>query len=261
MKHCAMWCVILCCSLQVHGQPRTITFQDSIIYAGVDRTGELYVLTSKGDVSRYDQLGHLTGSFHFNEAPALFEPLDGVLTFWMAPDRRQYGMLNSTLTETTRLEIDPSFAVTPHLICPSLKELWILDGADLSLKKTRMKSSAIFLESALKHLPDKKASDYTYLREYQNYLFLLDRQAGVHMLNGIGRLVRTMGRPGMLSFSFLGEEMYYIDQNKLVLIDLYTGEQRSFDLPVQGVRFALLNDDHLFAVGRSTLTIVPFRVN
>lgn len=117
---------------------------------------------------------------------------------------------------------------------------------------------AISLENTLKHLPDKKMEDYIALREYQNYLFLLDRTAGVHVFNPLGMYMRTLGEKGMRSFSFLGEELYYVKEKEVILIDLYTRERRTLPLD-QPFHFVLFNDDTLYGVLRNTITISPFK--
>ena len=139
-----------------------------------------------------------------------------------------------------------------------MRELWILDSADFSIKKTTLNSTTISLEAALQHLPQKRIADYTSLREYQNYVFLLDQTAGVHVFNSLGKYVRTLGEKHMAYFNFFGEELYYISGQELVFIDLYTSERRIIPL-TEGVRFALLNDDRMFAVGTRSVTITSFK--
>jgi hypothetical protein len=157
-------------------------------------------------------------------------------------------------------KLDPAFAVSPWLVCPALRELWILDSADFSIKKTTLNSTTISLETALQHLPEKKITDYTSLREYQNYVFLLDKTAGVHVFNPLGKYVRTLGDKNMAYFNFLGEEMYYVSGSDLIFIDLYDAGRREIPMSA-GVdfRFVLLNEDRMYGVGLRTITISEFR--
>ncbi len=162
------------------------------------------------------------------------------------------------MSEVTQYQLDPSFAVSPWLVCPSLHELWMMDSSDFSIKKTKMRSTSISLESILIHLPSKKIRDYTYMREYQNYLFLLDKNAGIHVYSGLGKFIKTIGQKDLAYFNFLGEEIYFMREKQLVFIDLFSEETRSLPLPIT-CKFALLNDDRLYSVEANRVTITDFK--
>src|SRR3954471_19000486 len=163
------------------GQAGKVSFQTSaeIVWAGVDRPGDLFLVLKTGEVFKYDKEGKKVGVHGFQMPPTLVDPLDGVQSFYFEETATNYGNLSADLSSASKHAVDPAFAIRPWLVCPSLHELWILDSADFSIKKTKMKSAAISLESVLIHLPSKQIKDYVYMREYQNYLFLLDRNAGV----------------------------------------------------------------------------------
>ncbi len=242
------------------GQPFPITFTTDadIVWAGVDRPGDLFLVLSNGDVQKFDKTGKKIGSHKFKSVPTLIDPMDGVQSFYYNRLENRYGNMSTDFSNVSQHDLDPAFAITPWLVCPALRELWILDSADFSIKKTALNSTAISLETALQHLPQKQIADYTSLREYQNYVFLLDQTAGVHVFNSLGKYVRTLGEKHMNYFNFFGEEMYYISGNELVFIDLYTTEKRMIPLR-QGTRFALLNDDRMFAVATKLVTITAFK--
>lgn len=244
----------------VHAQSKTIQFETDaeVVWAGVDRPGDLFLVLVTGEVQKFDKEGKKKGSHGFATPPTLLDPLDGIQSFYYLRNENQYGNLSTDLVDRSQHHLDPSFAIRPWLVCPSLHELWILDSADFSIKKTKLNSTGISLESALKHLPDKGISDYTYLREYQNYLFLLDRNAGIHLFNTLGKFVKTLGEKQLTYFNFLGEEIYFITGKELTLVDLYTNEKRTLPLPGE-CRFALLTDDRIYAVGASSVTVFKFK--
>jgi hypothetical protein len=244
--------------LLLSAQTKSLTLEADIVWAGVDRAGDLFVVLATGEVKKIDKTGKIIGTHRFAAPPTLLDPIDGVRSFFYERKGRRYGFMSYDFSTIDENELDPSFAINPWLVCPALHELWILDSADFTIKKTRMNSMAISLESTLKHLPDKKMEDYVGLREYQNYLFLLDRTAGVHVFNALGKYVRTLGEKDMTYFSFLGEELYYVKDKQVVFIDLYSQQRRilSLDQPFQ---FVLLNDDTLFGTLNKTITLHPFK--
>ncbi len=236
--------------------PLTVNVDHDIIWAGIDRAGDLFIVLANGTIQKLDKSGKKIGSHKFNTPPTLLDPLDGVQSFFYFREGQRYGTMSYDFSTINEKVLDPAFAVSPWLVCPALRELWILDSADFSIKKTAQNSMTISLESTLKHLPEKKMTDYLGLREYQNYVFLLDKSAGVHMFNPLGRYVRTLGAPGMNYFNFLGEELYYSAGKDLVFIDLYTGERRAYPvLSDAQFNFVLLNEDRMYGVATRAVTI------
>lgn len=251
---------LICAPILALQAQRKISFETTseIVWAGVDRPGDLFLLLATGEVVKYDKDGKRIGSHGFQTPPTLLDPLDGVQAFYFNEAAEVFGNISSDLSSVTRHPVDPAFAVRPWLVCPSLHELWILDSADFSIKKTKMKSSAISLESVIIHLPSKHIEDFIYMREYQNYLFLLDKNTGVHVYNSLGKFVKTLGESGMTYFNFFGEEIYFKKNGQLLLTDLYTNEKRTLNLPVN-CQFALLRDDYLYAVDSNKVTIMEFK--
>ncbi len=247
-------------TLQAGGQPLPITLTPNadIVWAGVDRPGDLFLVLADGDVQKFDKTGKKIGSHKFDSPPTLVDPLDGVQSFYYKRAENRYGNMSYDFTSVSQHELDPAFAISPWLVCPALRELWILDSADFSIKKTSLNSTTISLEAALQHLPQKRITDYTYMREYQNYVFLLDKTAGVHVFSPLGKFVRTLGEKNMTYFNFLGEELYYVSGNQLIFIDLYTAERRTL-LSLNESIIALMNDDRMFAVGIRSVTITAFK--
>ena len=252
--------LILCAGIALRAQTKTTTIElpAEILWAGVDRPGDLFLVLKTGEVRKYNKEGVKIGSHLFNAPPRLFDPLDGAQSFYYLAKGNTYGNLSSDVSSTTEHVVDPSFAIHPWLVCPALHELWILDSTDLSIKKTKSHATAISVETSIRTLSAKKTADYVNMREYQNYLFLLDRNAGIHMFNGLGKYVKTILEKDLNYFSFLGEEIYFIRDHQVVLMDLYTDERRKFPIPVP-CRFVLLTDDRLYAVDVKKVSIFDFK--
>ncbi|CAN5350477.1 hypothetical protein BH09BAC3_BH09BAC3_08780 [soil metagenome] len=244
----------------IHAQSKNITFETpaDIQWAGVDRPGDLFLILKTGEVLKYDKTGKKIGTHTFKASPTLYEPLDGIQSFYFISDGNQYGNVSADMTEVSQHQLDPSFAISPWLVCPSLHELWMMDSSDFSIKKTKLKSTSISLESIVIHLPSKNIKDYIYMREYQNYLFLLDKNAGIHVYSGLGKFIKTIGQKDLAYFNFLGEEIYFMRGTQLVFIDLFNDETRTLTLPGT-CKFALLNDDKLYSVELNKVTISDFK--
>lgn len=256
---CSLWLGLFgVYNLQAQSKTTTIETTVEITWAGVDRAGDLFLVLKTGEVQKYDKDGKIIGSHTFTVRPRVFDPLDGAQSFYYLAKNNTYGNLSSDLSTTTENLLDPSFAIHPWLVCPALHELWILDSADLSIKKTKLRATSIAFETTIKQLSPKKPANYLFMREYQNYLFLLDKNSGIHMFNGLGKHIKTIVEQDLGYFSFLGEEIYFIKGNQVVLMDLYTDERRMFPIPLP-CRFVLLTDDRLFAVDARKVSIFDFK--
>ena len=52
------------------------------------------------------------------------------------------------------------------------------------------------------------------MREYQGFLFLLHQEKGILIFNKMGKWIKTIERPQLKYFNFLGEELYYPEGDK-----------------------------------------------
>jgi hypothetical protein len=221
----------------------SITLASQITSVAVDRPGEFYIVDDQQTVRKYDSNGHLLRTAQFKSRPVVFDPHDGARLFAFFADH-SVANLSPSLTITRSTGIDSAYAIHAFLVCPAGDyRLLILDSADWSIKKINVKTENVIAEYIL---PDSitTSSHFTSIREYQNFVFLLDRNKGIHILNSMGRLLKTIEAKGLKGFNFLGEELYYVDDTNLKFFDLFTAETRSQDLPYT-VDFALITDERL----------------
>jgi len=195
----------------------TVDIAHAIAYAAVDRPGDLYIIMRNGDAIKLDKSGIQIGKKKFPSLPTIFDPKDGTRAFAYYRETQTIESIAPDLSFADDTPLHPEFAVSAWLVCPSKNEFWILDSADSTLKKTKGKGTAIAYETRF----GKSGSQY--MREYLNFLFVLDN--GIHILNNLGKEIRTLDVK-VPYFNFLGEEIYYPSGNSLQLVDLYTTEKK-----------------------------------
>lgn len=241
---------MLICSVAVaQKKVNTVNVNNTISYAGVDRPGDLYIIMSNGEALKFDKDGKQIGKRNFKSVPTIFDPKDGTRAFAYYRNTQTIETVAPDLSWTEAAPLHPEFAVSAWLVCPSKNELWILDSADFTLKKTKDKGTAIAYETPIN---EKNAQ---YLREYLNFVFLLDK--GIHVFNNLGKELLKVDND-VAYFSFLGEEMYYPAGNSLELFDLYTKEKRQLALP-HPAKFALLTDDRMILVSDKSIDFFEFK--
>jgi hypothetical protein len=85
----------------------------------------------------------------------------------------------------------------------------------------RVEAEAIIPDSAT------QGREFTFMREYQNFLFLIDTDGKISIFNQLGLYIRDINTPGANTFNFLGEELYYTTRGQIMFYDLFDGKMRS----------------------------------
>jgi len=238
---------------------KTLTLSDTIINAAIDRPGDFYALTATGQIQRFDKDGKLTLLYKTEKMPTIFDPRDGARLFVYYRGDQHYEFLNPSFHPIVSYKIDPAFAIQPWLICPSGEyKLWILDKADHSLKKIDVKASEVEVEVVVDSTLIRDAEAFMTMRDYQNFVFLLNPAKGIYIFNSLGRHLRTIPAPGIQAFNFLGEELYYLDKGKISFFNLFTGETREMEIDPQ-YKGALLTDERIILFTPEKIDIYPFR--
>lgn len=237
----------------------SVPVSGEIVSAYIDRVGELYIITSNNDIQKFDINGKLLSTYKESVAPTLFDPRDGSRLFAFYRKNRKILYLSPSLKPSDEIKIDSAFVIEPLLACSSGDhDLWILDGGDETLKKVSPRKSTMPVEVKLPNDPAIKFSDITFMREYQGFLFLLEKGKGIHVFNGMGKWIKTIAASAIPYFNFLGEELYYPVQGKLVFTNLFTGEHR--EIPISSAfQIALATDERLFLVQKNSADFFEFR--
>lgn len=234
----------------------TIKGETNIKLVAVDRPGEFYVLLDNNSLQKYDSNGKLLNKTQLRNTPHIFDPRDGAKLFVFYGNTVEYNFLSHNLSATSEpTKVDPAFAINPFLACPAGDyNIIVLDSADWSFKKINLKTQSVIFESVLSKNISRKAQHITQLREYQNFIFLLDQEHGIHILNSIGKLLRTIDVSDISYFNFLGEELYYLSGGKLHFFNLFSTETRILNLPGPAA-FALITDERLLLSNKNIVQI------
>lgn len=220
---------------------------ESIRYATVDRPGDLYIITVSGQIQRFDKDGNVASVYKTNATPTLFDPRDGSRLFSYFRNDQHFEFLGPSFDISHFGKLDPATAIDPWLMCVSGDyNFWVLDAADLSLKKVNGSIGTVTVDVKIPEGGDS-ISSYVYIREYQGFVFLHHIKKGVLVFSSLGKFLKTIGKPGISHFNFLGEEFYYQSANTINFFNLFNAETRQMPLNQTG-QFVLLTDERLFII-------------
>lgn len=238
---------------------KTLTLSDTILYSAIDRTGDFYAITKSGQIERFNGEGKLTLAYKAPEAPTIFDPRDGARLFAYYRSDQHYEYLSPSFQITASFRIDPSFAIQPWLICPSGDhKLWMIDQADNSLKKVDVRASEVQVEVVVDAASIGDVQAFTSMREYQNFVFLLNPDKGLYIFNSLGKHIKTIGSAGIESFNFLGEDLYFLHDGKLGFFNLFSTETREVEVD-PAYTDALVTEERLILFTPEKIDIYSFR--
>ncbi|MBN8576636.1 MAG: hypothetical protein J0L66_06810 [Cytophagales bacterium] len=216
----------------------------------VDRLGNFLLIDKAGRIVRYNEEGKKIAASP-RQVATLVEP-------WFQPTVFVYNRKNQTYTlwdrnfETrTAYAVDAAWAIEPWLVCPTHdNRLWLLDKADWSLKKIMPGTGQVIQEFTL-NLPDSNV-EFIYMREYLNFVFLLDIKNGVSIYNHLGTRIEQLAAPNLKGIYFFGDEFYILQHGTLRYFNLLTSQWREHAVPANTAQ-AIITDERLLTLSSNNV--------
>jgi len=191
----------------------------------VDRPGDLYVLHTDNTISKFDTLGMPVASPKFETIPTVFEPRDGARMFTYSAETKKGSFFSSGIRQ--EFTIHDHYALEPILATSAGDNgVWVVDKADWSIKRIDLKTLKVIAEALINRAQFEGDPKIVAIREYQNFFFVLEKTTGIIIFNGLGKQIKKIDAPKISYFNFLGEELYYVKDDKLIFYDLFDGSTR-----------------------------------
>jgi len=243
----AFFCLLPLVAFTQSKKLKSFKADNDITATAIDRAGDFYLVFRTGEIQKMDKNGLKIATFKGTPNLTSFDPTNAIRLLAFYQQDKQYAWLSPSLENPGFQAIDDSWAIDPVLMCPSGDHhLWILDAADWSLKKVNPSTAQILTDFVIsKEIPKPEIAR---MREYLNFVFLLDVERGFFIFNAMGKLIHKVEASDISNFNFLGEELYYQQDNTIHFFDLYTAEKRSITLPPNDYHWVILSDERMFTV-------------
>ncbi|MBK8292918.1 MAG: hypothetical protein IPK96_20270 [Flammeovirgaceae bacterium] len=224
----------------------------------LDRLGDFFIINKNGTIKKYDPTGKQMASLS-KASTTLVEPWYHPSIFTYSRQKQTYSLYGRNFENKVAYHIEPALAIEPFLVCPTHdNKLWILDKADWSLKKVIPGSSEVLQEFTISSEAINTDTEFTYLREYLNLIFLVDKNSGILVLNHLGQEIEIIPIKNLQQFYFFGEDLYYLENNQLKFFNLRTEETYQVDLPGKVVH-ALMTDEYILTINsQNQLTLYSY---
>jgi hypothetical protein len=219
----------------------------------LDRYGNYYLATKDGAIFRYDS-AHQKNLFYSPEKPAtitLLEARNALQIFAFYRDFQEYTLLDRFLTPIKT----NSFRDTPinmaRLACPALDgQLWVIDESDFSLVKYNFELNIITVKVPLSLLLSEQEYDICFMTEYQNQLFVVDKNSGILVFDNLGNYKHTLRGKGITYCNFMNENICYLFENQIITKNIYT-QQSIYTIPfTPNVQFIAPYPRQLLLIGK-----------
>jgi hypothetical protein len=218
----------------------------------IDRYNFIYFADDRGNIYKYDQDANplLTFSPKKNSDVTLLEAWRNVNILVFYRNYQEFIFLNRFLTETPNFILDEegqnqdrSVGFARLATFTGDNNLWIVDDDDFSLKKLDLTYNKLLIHTPLELVLDKRTYDFNFIREYQNLLFINDKNSGILIFDNLGNYKNKLEFKGLNYFSFQNNNLYFIDGGYIRFYNIYTGEESKIKIP-EGKQFiyALLGD-------------------
>ncbi|GHN01390.1 hypothetical protein WSM22_28790 [Cytophagales bacterium WSM2-2] len=220
----------------------------------VDRLGNFFLVFKNGTIKKYDPNGKLLAAMSKETLPTLIEPWFHPKIFVYHRDQQRYAFFDHNIQEAEMGKVDPSVAVNPWLVCPTNdNKLLVLDKADWSIKKVTLAGAQVLTEFDIDTTSLASPLDFTYMREYQNLIFLLEKNSGIYIYSNLGKRVNSI-KTVVHNFGFFGEELFYLTDDKVIFYDLYS--EKSREIKLQPGRFMIVTDERIILVNEKNRVLI-----
>lgn len=223
---------------------------EGIDKVSIDPYASIYISDVQGNIKRYDSLGNfqLTFSPVKKGDVTLLEGWRYVNTFVYYRNFQQYTILDRFLNQTSNIDIDHNVIGFARLVTFSIdNNIWIVDDEDFSLVKYNTFFNKVDLKTNLDLLLDPETYDLTFMREYQNLLFICDRNSGILIFDNLGNYKSKLPVKSIDYFGFYKDEIYFIKEGNIHLYNIYTSKERILTVPETiSYKYALLSDSRTY---------------
>lgn len=223
----------------------------------IDPYSNFYIADDRGNVFKFDSVGRQVLQFSPPKKAnvTILEAWRTVNIFLFYRDLQEYTILDRFLTTSTpnstfrgQNDLDEKrigFARIANL--SSDNNLWVFDDEDFSLKKLNTRTNQVVMHTPLNLILDPQFYELTYMREYQNLLFINDKNSGLLVFDNLGNYKTKIPHEGVVYFNFLGNNLYFISNDHLVTFDIYTARQQSIPLPQnKKYQYALMGNEKIY---------------
>lgn len=254
------WLFCLISSAMLLAQEMVFSTQIAAGAVSISRHAHVYVADAKGNIHKYDTTGKLLNTFSPQKLGQVntLESWNGLRTLVFYRDFQEYMFLDRFLTYNPRNVLPADVVGFARCLTSAADEnLWLIDDQDFSLKKLDAYASKLIFSTPLDLILPKRNYQFSFMRDYQNNLYVLDSISGILVFDNMGNYKKLI--PAKTNFfSFDGDEMYWLNASGTIeTFNLYSFKKGKIELPKTSdkVHYCLKMKKYLFLFSANQMHI------
>jgi hypothetical protein len=200
----------------------------------LDRMDQLYLTDSKNNLLKFAPDGRLLQAFSPPQAgqASLVEAWNMLKVFLFYDGQGQAVLLDRFLNQIFQVNLNKHTEGVVRLATLAADDrFWAFNESDFSLVKLDPRLGETIVQTPLNQLLNPGQYDLRFMREYQNTLFLVDRNSGIYLFDNLGSYKKKLPAVGLSYVGFRGNELYYLLGQEIHFLDLYTFRERVVPVP------------------------------
>jgi hypothetical protein len=238
---------------------KTISLPSPVSTVSLDRYGLFYLADEEGNIFKYDSTGALliTYSPPKKADVTLLEAWRNINIFVFYRSFQEFVLLDRFLSPSPNTKIETSAIGFARLATFSYdNNIWVIDETDFSLKKYNLSYSKTDLNTSLDLLLDPSLYDMNFIREYQNLVFINDKNSGILIFDNMGTYKTKIPVKGLPTIGFYNDEIYFQEGEKIRFINIYTYAERTENLPInESFQFVLYSKSRLYLFRNNSVEV------
>lgn len=226
----------------------------------MDRLNNIYLTDRKNNIHKFDATGKLAATYSPPATGhlALIEAWNVAKILLFYDDQQKITLLDRFLAPLTTIHLsDYADGLIKIASFSSDNKVWAFNESNFSLHKIDLQFPEVSRTVPLDLMLNKQAHDIRFLREYQNNLYLVDKNSGVYVFDHLGNYQKKLPFSNLSYLGFRGNELYFLADRKLHFFHLYTFKERTLDLPASDYRQVLAGENNLYLISTSSLEVKP----
>jgi hypothetical protein len=220
----------------------------------VDVLGNIYI-SKKEVIQKFDSIGN----FKFSQSQKSFGRLSSIQVvntmklIVFSEEQQQLCFLDNTLTpyeSCINFDDENIGNATKFAVSSQPDKFWIYD--QLNSRLHLVSFGQLFQNQDIENIKGVLNSiQISFMFEQNNFLYLVDCNQGIFILDIYASLVNFIKRPNIKGFQIDKEFMYILEKNTLVLIDNLSNIEKNIIAPIDGViEFKKIGNSYYFRTAK-----------
>jgi hypothetical protein len=229
----------------------------------IDRLNQVYLSDNKNNLLRFSEEGRFLQSFSPPQAgkTILVEAWNMLKIFLFYDGQGQVVMLDRFLNPISQTTLQQRIDGVIRLATLAADDrFWLFNESDFSLLKFDPRLGETLIQAPLNQILHQGQYDLRYMREYQNSLYLVDFNSGIYFFDNMGSYKKKFRVQGVSFIGFRGNELYYLLDQKIYFLDLYSFKEKTIPLPPdKKYQHVLVGDKYLYLLSDKSMDIYQIR--